>query len=146
MTSRFNEKITMALKEGATQAFLDHGGSLNQIDHFEVPGAFELPILAKKLAKTKQYDAILCLGAIIRGETAHFDMVANSCLMGLTQVSIETEVPILNGVITANTEAQAKERSSKELNLGYEYMKSTLEMIETCQAVDANFFANNSSI
>lgn len=131
ITSRFNSEITQALLQKAVDAFCECGGSKDQIDFFEVPGAFELPLTAKKVALTQKYSAILCLGAIIKGETAHFEYVASATIKGLNQVSLETEVPILSGVLTTLTVEQALDR----LDLGRDYLISTLEMIETLQQI-----------
>lgn len=135
ISSKFNSDITEKLKSGAIQAFVDQGGQKEQLSFYEVPGAFELPLVAKRVAKTKKYDAILCLGAVIKGETAHFEYVASATIQGINKVSIETEIPILSGVLTTLTLKQAEDRVSDQLNIGYDYLLSTLEMIQTLQSI-----------
>ncbi len=135
ISSKFNNDITEKLKKGAIQAFLEQGGQEEQLSFYEVPGAFELPLVAKRVAKTKKYDAILCLGAIIKGETAHFEYVASATIQGINRVSIETEIPILSGVLTTLTLQQAKDRASEQSNIGRDYMLSSLDMIQTLQTI-----------
>lgn len=135
ITSKFNENITEALREGALNTFLEEGGESKQLDFFWVPGAFELPLVAKKVANTKQYDAVLCLGAIIKGDTAHFEYVASASIHGLNQVSIESEIPILCGVLTTHNLEQASDRACTKLNIGKECMLSALSMIQTLREI-----------
>jgi len=127
ISSKFNGDITEKLKKGAVQAFIEQGGQEEQLSFYEVPGAFELPLVAKRVAKTKKYDAILCLGAIIKGETAHFEYVASATIQGINRVSIETEIPVLSGVLTTLTLQQAEDRASDQSNIGRDYLLSSLE-------------------
>lgn len=133
--SEFNAEIVQGMLEGAKKAALEEGFNFDQIDIFSVPGAFELPLIAKKLAKTNQYQAIVCLGAVIEGETAHFDFVSMGVTMGITQASLETELPILFGVLTCNLE-QAYVRSEGDINKGYHTFKAAMSMIDTCNEIE----------
>jgi len=127
--SRFNDFITRRLMEGAHDAIARHGGSLDNVDNYWVPGAFELPIVAKKLAESGKFDAVICLGAVIRGGTAHFDFVAGEAAKGIGQVSLQTGVPVIFGVITTETIEQAIERAGVKLsNRGAEAALSAMEM------------------
>ena len=102
VAGRFNEIITNKLLGGAVDAFKRHGGDEKDIDLAWVPGAFEIPLVAKKLAETKKYDAVICLGAVIRGATPHFDMVANETTKGIAAAGLQTGVPIIFGVLTTD--------------------------------------------
>ncbi|MEI6500484.1 MAG: 6,7-dimethyl-8-ribityllumazine synthase [Armatimonadota bacterium] len=127
--SRFNDFITRRLMEGAHDAIARHGGSLDNVDNYWVPGAFELPIVAKKLAESGKFDAVICLGAVIRGGTAHFDFVAGEAAKGIGQVALQTGVPVIFGVITTETIEQAIERAGVKLsNRGAEAALSAMEM------------------
>ena len=110
VAGRFNEFITSKLLGGALDAFKRHGGDEANIDLAWVPGAFEIPLVAKKMAETKKYDAVVCLGAVIRGATPHFDMVANEATKGIANVGLQTGTPIIFGVLTTDTIEQAVER------------------------------------
>ncbi|MCH9634199.1 MAG: 6,7-dimethyl-8-ribityllumazine synthase [Chlamydiae bacterium] len=133
--SKFNFDITTKLQKGAEQALLEAGGDPSQIKTYFVPGAFEIPLVAQKLAKTKLYDAILCLGAVIKGETAHFEYISESTIQGIQQVALETETPILCGVLTTYNIQQAEERVSKKLNIGRECLFSALDLIQSIQFI-----------
>jgi 6,7-dimethyl-8-ribityllumazine synthase len=129
VASRFNEVVTARLLEGARTALERHGVRGEDVDVAWVPGAFELPSVAKKLAESRRYDAIVCLGAVIRGETAHFDFVAGEAARGVTQVALETGVPVMFGVVTPNTLEQAMERSGGKIgNRGYDAALGAIEM------------------
>lgn len=130
IVSKFNEDITKKMLEGAKRAAFEEGISEDQIDVFWVPGAFELPQVASKLAKTNRYSAIVPLGAVLEGETKHFDYVCLGVTTGLTQVSLEASCPVLFGILTANR-IQAQVRTSGDRNKGYHTFKAALEMIET---------------
>lgn len=127
--SRFNEVITGRLLDGARDAFQRHGVADIDIDVAWTPGSFEIPLVAKKLALTGRYNAVVCLGAVIRGGTPHFEYVAAEVNKGIAQVSLETGVPIIQGVITADTLEQAIERAgAKEGNRGFTAAVSAIEM------------------
>jgi len=127
--SRFNEFITKKLLEGAEDALLRHDVNKDDIDVTWVPGAFEIPLIAKKLAQTKKYHAVICLGAVIRGGTPHFDYIATEVTKGIASVSLETGLPVIYGVITADTLEQAIERAgTKAGNKGFEAAMSAIEM------------------
>ncbi|MBZ4647559.1 MAG: 6,7-dimethyl-8-ribityllumazine synthase [Petroclostridium sp.] len=126
---RFNEFIGNKLLSGAIDALKRHGVEENEIEIAWVPGAFEIPLLAKKMAKSKKYDAVICLGAVIRGSTPHFDYVASEVSKGIANVSLETELPIIFGVLTTDTIEQAIERAgTKAGNKGYEAAVTAIEM------------------
>jgi 6,7-dimethyl-8-ribityllumazine synthase len=110
IAAEFNDLITKALVEGALGRFRSADFSMDRVETVWVPGAFELPVVASKAAKSGKYSAILCLGCVIRGDTPHFDYVAGEAARGLMQVSIDTEVPIIFGVLTTENSAQALER------------------------------------
>ncbi|MDO8717198.1 MAG: 6,7-dimethyl-8-ribityllumazine synthase, partial [Dehalococcoidales bacterium] len=121
VVSRFNDFITAKLLEGAQDALLRHGVNKADIDIARVPGAFEIPLVAQRLAQTKKYDAIICLGAVIRGGTPHFEYVAAEVSKGIARVSLDTGLPVSFGVITADTLEQAIERAgTKAGNKGFD--------------------------
>ncbi len=127
--SRFNEFITKKLLEGAEDALLRHGVSQENIDVTWVPGSFEIPLFAKKLAETKRYDAIICLGAVIRGGTPHHEYIATEVTKGIAKVGLEFGLPVAYGIITADTLEQAIERAgTKEGNKGFQAAMSAIEM------------------
>ncbi|MBI4698334.1 MAG: 6,7-dimethyl-8-ribityllumazine synthase [Nitrospirae bacterium] len=131
IVSRFNEFITNKLLDGAVDALIRHGAAEANIDVVKVPGSFEIPLIAKKLAKKKSYDAIVCLGTIIRGATPHFEYVASEAAKGIAMVSLESEIPVAFGVITADTIEQAIERAgSKSGNKGWDAAMVALEMTQ----------------
>lgn len=126
VVSQFNEFITKRLLSGAEAAIKEQG--LTEVDVFWVPGAFELPVTVKQIAATKKYDAIICLGAIIKGETAHFQYIAEAVTFGLTQVSLEHSLPVTFGVLTAYSTDQALERAGgKHGNKGREAALAAIE-------------------
>ena len=129
VASRFNEIITNKLLGGAIDSFVRHGGNENDITVAWVPGAFEIPLIAKKMAASKKYDAVVCLGAVIRGATPHFDMVANETTKGIAAVGLQSEVPVVFGVLTTDNIEQAVERAgSKAGNKGFEAATTAIEM------------------
>jgi 6,7-dimethyl-8-ribityllumazine synthase len=129
VVSRFNEFITNKLLDGAQDALLRHDVSQEDIDIAWVPGAFEIPLVARKLALTKNYNAIICLGAVIRGATPHFEYVAAEVSKGIAKVGLETGLPVIYGVITADTLEQAIERAgSKAGNRGFDAAVDAIEM------------------
>ncbi|MFC2060059.1 6,7-dimethyl-8-ribityllumazine synthase [Chloroflexota bacterium] len=135
--SRFNEFITKKLLDGAQDALLRHGVSEDDIETAWVPGSFEIPLVAKKLAQTKKYNAIICLGAVIRGGTPHFEYVAAEVTKGIAYVGLETGLPIIYGVITADTLEQAIERAgTKEGNEGFKAAVSAIEMTNLLASID----------
>lgn len=126
---RFNEFIGSRLLEGAKDALLRHGALEHDIDITWVPGAFEIPLVAKKIAMTKKYDAVICLGAVIRGTTPHFDYVANEVTKGIAHVSLETETPVVFGILTTDSIEQAIERAgTKAGNKGFDAAMTAIEM------------------
>lgn len=129
IVGRFNEFIGGKLLSGALDAITRHGGSENDIDLVWVPGAFEIPIVAKKMAKSGKYDAIICLGAVIRGATPHFDMVAGEVTKGIALVGLETGLPVIFGVLTTDSIEQAIERAgTKGGNKGFDAAVTAIEM------------------
>ncbi|MCH8804492.1 MAG: 6,7-dimethyl-8-ribityllumazine synthase [Planctomycetes bacterium] len=129
VVSRFNELIGTKLLDGATDTLIRHGAEPADITHVWVPGAFEIPLAAKKLATSGRYAAVLALGCVIRGQTPHFDYIANEVTKGVAQVSLATEVPIALGVITADTLEQAIDRAGgKHGNKGTDAARTAIEM------------------
>ncbi len=127
--SRFNEFITKKLLEGAQDALLRHGVNEEDIDIAWVPGSFEIPLAAKKLAQTKRYDAVICLGAVVRGGTPHFEYIAAEVTKGIAKVGLDTGLPVIYGVITADTLEQAIERAgTKAGNKGFDAATEAIEM------------------
>ena len=130
IVSRFNDFICSRLVEGATDALLRHGATEEQVSVIKVPGAFEIPITAKRLAESGLYDAIICLGAVIRGSTPHFDYVAAEVSKGVANVALESRIPVTFGVLTTDNLEQAIERAgSKSGNKGYEGAVAAIEMV-----------------
>ena len=131
IVSRFNEFITGKLLEGAVDALIRHGAAEKNIDIIKVPGSFELPLVAKKAAQKKSYDAVICLGTIIRGATPHFDYVAAEASKGIATASMDTGVPIAFGVLTTDTIEQAIERAgTKSGNKGWDAAMVAIEMAQ----------------
>ena len=129
VVSRFNEFITRRLLEGALDGLRRHGVEEDAVDVAWVPGSLEIPVVARRLAQSGQYDAVICLGAVIRGATAHFDYVAGGAANGIASVALETGVPVIFGVITTDTIEQAIERAgTKAGNKGYDAALSAIEM------------------
>ncbi|AKG53319.1 67-dimethyl-8-ribityllumazine synthase [Dehalogenimonas sp. WBC-2] len=129
VVSRFNEFMTGKLLSGAKDAFLRHGVAEADIDLAWVPGAFEIPMVAKKLAQSGRYQSVVCLGAVIKGSTPHFEYVASEVSKGIASVSLETGVPVIFGVITADTLEQAIERAGSKMgNKGFDAAVQAIEM------------------
>ncbi len=130
IAGRFNEFISAKLVTGAIDALRRHGVEEEDLDVTWVPGAFEIPMIAKKMAKSQKYNGIICLGAVIRGATPHFDYVSNEVSKGIAQVSLETEVPVIFGVLTTDSIEQAIERAgTKAGNKGYDAAVTAIEMV-----------------
>ena len=129
VASRFNEFITQKLVDGAQDALVRHGVAQADIDVAWVPGSFEIPLIAKKLAQTKRYDAIICLGAVVRGDTPHFDYISAEVTKGVAMVGLEVGLPVIYGIITADSLEQAIGRAgTKEGNQGFKAASSAIEM------------------
>ncbi|PLX98945.1 MAG: 6,7-dimethyl-8-ribityllumazine synthase [Desulfuromonas sp.] len=138
LVSRFNSFISDRLLEGATDALIRHGASGDNLTVARVPGAFELPIAAKKMVATGQYDAVICLGAVIRGATPHFDYVSAEVSKGIASVSLDSGVPVAFGVLTTDNIEQAVERAgTKSGNKGFEAAVTAIEMVNLFKAMDA---------
>lgn len=130
IVSRFNSFVSERLLEGALDTLIRSGAEDGAVDVVRVPGAFEIPLMAQKMAKSGSYDAIICLGAVIRGATSHYDLVANEAAKGIAQVGMDTGVPVIFGVLTTDTIEQAIERAgSKAGNKGSEAALAAIEMI-----------------
>ena len=129
VASRFNDFIVRPLLDGALDAIKRHGGDLSSVDVAWVPGSYEIPLAARRLALSGRYDAVICLGAVIRGATAHFDYVAGGASSGVSNVALETGLPVIFGVITTETIEQAIERAgTKAGNKGFEAAATAIEM------------------
>ena len=138
LVTRWNSFVVDHLKEGAVDTLRRHGVDEKKIDIVVVPGAFELPLVAQQVAATKRYDAIVALGAVIRGGTPHFDYVANECVKGLAQVGLDAALPISFGVLTVDSIEQAIERSgTKAGNKGEEAALTALETVSLIKAIKA---------
>ena len=136
VVARFNEFITSKLLGGAVDTLVRHGISDDNISVAWVPGAFEIPLIAKKMAQTGNYDAVICLGAIIIGSNSHYDLVCNEAAKGVAQVSLEAGIPVMFGVITTENIEQAIERAgSKAGNKGSECAEGAIEMINLCRNI-----------
>ena len=130
VVSRFNEFITSKLLGGAMDGLLRHGIDEDDVTAVWVPGAFEIPVIASRMAKSGKYDAVICLGAVIRGSTDHYNYVCSEVSKGIAAVSLETEVPVLFGVLTTDNIEQAIERAgTKAGNKGYDCALSAIEMV-----------------
>lgn len=131
VVSRFNDFISSRLVEGALDALVRAGGEEKNIEIVKVPGAFELPLTAKKLAKTGRYDAVICLGAVIRGATPHFEYVSAEVSKGIAAVGLEMEIPVTFGVLTTDNIEQAIERAgTKSGNKGWDAALSAIELVD----------------
>lgn len=137
VASRFNSFIVDQLEAGAIDALIRHGAKKEDIHLVKAPGAFELPIVVQKLAASKKYDAIIALGAVIRGGTPHFEYVAGECVKGIAQVSLQYSIPVSFGVLTVDTLEQAIERAgTKAGNKGAEAALSAIEMVSLFNSLD----------
>ena len=131
VASRFNDFVVKSLLEGAIDAIRRHGGDAESVDVVWVPGSFEIPVVARELALSGRYDALICLGAVIRGATAHFDYVAGGAAGGISKVALETGLPVIFGVITTESIEQAIERAGTKMgNKGFEAAVSAMEMAD----------------
>lgn len=129
VAARFNETIVESLLSGALAGFQAHGAADESITVVRVPGAFELPLVARKLAASKQYAAVIALGAVVRGGTPHFEYVCNEAASGLTRAALDSDVPVVFGVLTTDNQAQAEERTRPDqTNKGYEAALVAIEM------------------
>ena len=130
VASRFNEIITNKLLGGAVDGLVRHGMREDDITAVWVPGAFEIPVIAKKLATSGKYDAVICVGAVIRGQTSHYDYVCNEVSKGIAQVSLQTGIPVMFGIVTTENIEQAIARAgSKAGNKGYDCALGAIEMV-----------------
>ena len=149
---RFNDLVTSKLLEGCQDCLKRHGVDPNphgtQVDYVWVPGSFEVPIVARQLALTHRYDAIICLGAVIRGQTPHFDYVAGEVAKGIAAAGFQTGVPVIFGIVTTDTMQQALERAGIKSNKGWDYAMNALEMGSLMRqlrsSVELEPYANNS--
>jgi len=136
VVSRFNEFFSKKLLEGAEDALLRHGVTEADMEVAWTPGSFEIPLIAQKMAESKKYNAVICLGAVIRGGTPHFDYIAAEVTKGIAKVNMDTGVPVIYGVITTDTLEQAIERSgTKDGNKGFDAAVSAIEMANLVKAI-----------
>jgi len=134
--SRFNDFIGGRLLDGATDCVVRHGGKLENVSVYKCPGAFEVPMVAKKLAESGKFDAVIAIGVLIRGATPHFDYISAETTKGIAQVSLDTNVPISYGVLTTDTIEQAIERAgTKAGNKGWEASLAAIEMVNLYKAI-----------
>ena len=134
--SRFNEFFSKKLLEGARDALLRHGVVDDDIEQAWAPGSFEIPLIAQKMAQTKKYDAVICLGAVIRGSTPHFDHIAAEVTKGIAKINLDTGIPVIYGVITTDTLEQAIERSGTKVgNKGFDAAVSAIEMANLVKSI-----------
>ena len=138
VAARFNEFIVSKLVSGAEDALLRHSVNPDDISVAWVPGAFEIPVVAKKMAMSGKYDAVICLGAVIRGATSHYDYVCNEVSKGIASVSLESGIPVMFGVVTTENIEQAIERAgTKAGNKGYDVACSAIEMVNLIKEIEA---------
>ena len=137
VVARFNEFITGKLLEGALDSLKRHDITENEIDIAWVPGAFEIPLIASKMAKSKKYDAIICLGAVIKGSTSHYEYVCNEVTKGIATVSLNSDIPVMFGVLTTENIEQAIERAgSKAGNKGFDCATGAIEMVNLIREIE----------
>ena len=138
VVARFNEFITSKLLGGALDGLKRHNVSENDMDVAWVPGAFEIPLIAKKMASSGKYDAVICLGAVIRGATSHYDYVCNEVSKGIASVSLNSDIPVMFGVVTTDNIEQAIERAgTKAGNKGYDCALGAIEMVNLIRNIEA---------
>ena len=138
VVARFNEFITSKLLGGAMDGLLRHNVAEDDIHVAWVPGAFEIPLVASKMAKSGKYDAVICLGAVVRGATSHYDYVCNEVSKGVASISLENDIPVMFGVLTTDNIEQAIERAgSKAGNKGYDCALGAIEMVNLLREIDA---------
>jgi 6,7-dimethyl-8-ribityllumazine synthase len=136
IASRWNDFITSRLVEGALDALERLGADEKSVELYKVPGSFEIPLLALKLASSEKYDAVICLGTIIRGQTPHFEYIAGEVTKGIAQAGMQTGVPVVYGIVTADTLEQAIDRAGVKLgNKGFEAAMSAVELVNLYKAV-----------
>lgn len=136
VAARFNDFITARLLDGAVDALIRHGASDTDIEVVRVPGAYEIPLVAQQLARTKKYNSVICLGAVIRGATPHFEYVSAEVSKGVAAVSMETGLPVVFGVLTTDTIEQAVERAgTKSGNKGWDAALSAIEMVNLMKQI-----------
>ncbi len=136
VVSRFNEFLTKKLLEGAQDALLRHGVNQEDIEIAWVTGSFEIPLIAKKLAETKRFDAVICLGAVVRGGTPHFEYIAAEVTKGIAKVGLEAGLPVIYGVLTADTLEQAIERAGTKMgNRGFDAAVEAIEMANLVKSI-----------
>ncbi|MCX7787925.1 MAG: 6,7-dimethyl-8-ribityllumazine synthase [Spirochaetes bacterium] len=139
IVSRFNSLISERLLEGALDCIIRHKGSPDRITIVRVPGSFEIPLVASSLAKSGKYDAVICLGAIIRGATPHFDYVASEAAKGIAQAALSSSIPVIFGVLTTESIEQAVERAgTKAGNKGWDAALSAIEMADLMKKIHSN--------
>ena len=139
VVARFNSFITDKLVEGALDTIERHGGNKQNVDVFKVPGCFEVPMAAQKLASKSKYDATICLGTLIRGETPHFDYIASECTKGIAAIALQAQIPVTYGIITANTVDQAVNRAGVKVgNKGADAALAAIEMVDLYNKIDDN--------
>ena len=137
VVSRFNDLVTTRLRDGALDCLNRHGSDQDAVEIAWVPGAFELPVVAQKLAKTGRFDVVICLGAIIRSDTPHFDYVAGEASKGIARVSLDTGIPISFGIITADSVDQAIQRAGvKTGNRGWDAAMNAIEMASLMSSIE----------
>lgn len=139
IASRWNDFITARLTEGALDALNRLGATADSVELYKVPGSFEIPLLALRLASSKKYDAVICLGTIIRGQTPHFEYIAGAVTKGIAQAGMQTGVPVVYGIVTADTLEQAIDRAGvKAGNKGFEAAMSAVELVNLYKAVTSD--------
>ena len=138
VVSKFNEEVTGGLKKGAFALLAEKGIAPSEVSVFEAPGAFEIPLLAQTLAKTKKFHGVICLGCVIKGDTAHFEFISLGAAIGIQQATLTTETPITFGILTTYTDEQALVRSREDShNKGREAAQACIEAIATLQQIQA---------
>jgi 6,7-dimethyl-8-ribityllumazine synthase len=138
VVARFNELVTRELLRGAENAVTRHGGDLAAVEVAWVPGSFEIPVVAQQMARSGRYDAVVCLGALIRGATPHFDYLASSVTSALQGIAVQNGLPVINGVLTTETVEQAFERAgTKAGNKGYDAAVAAIEMVSVLRQLNA---------
>lgn len=138
VVGRFNELVTQQLLRGAEDALVRHGGDAAAVDVAWVPGSFEIPVVASQMARSGRYDAVICLGALIRGATSHYDHLASSVTGALQSISVDQGLPVVNGVLTVESIEQALERAgTKAGNKGYDAAVTAIEMVSVLRQLSA---------
>ncbi len=137
VASRFNELVVRKLVEGAEDCLLRHGAEEGNLELAWVPGSFEIPLAAQRMAASKKYDAVICLGAVIRGATPHFEYIASEVTKGIAQINLQTGVPTVYGIITADTLEQALERAGTKMgNKGWDAALTAIEMVNLLPKIE----------